>query len=219
MLESVEDVSYPPSYSFSENYGRFRIGFKSSGVARAEIVSAAITMRSRACIFLSIFLVALAYGVDGTLRYAYHPKATSEFHDHALLSTVNVVRGVIAVVVQVSNFGSALISPELTSVISLAQPRSLTSSAAMRYSTLLSSSMSLVLSSYASSNRFAHGHRNNHRSIQQRYRCTCPGRGAVPNWLHTHCPDLGSHHCRHYLIEVPGVSLHWQTRAQMFKCR
>ena len=38
--------------------------------------------------------------MDGTLRYAYHPKAVSDLHEHALLSSVNVVRAVIAVVVQ-----------------------------------------------------------------------------------------------------------------------
>ena len=73
---------------------------KSPGVARVEALSAAITFTDRIFIFLSVFLVAYAYGLDGTLRYAYQPLATASFGVHSLLATINVVRAVIAAAAQ-----------------------------------------------------------------------------------------------------------------------
>ncbi|PHH93101.1 hypothetical protein CDD83_953 [Cordyceps sp. RAO-2017] len=73
---------------------------KSPGVARVEALSAAITPVDRVCIFLSVFLVAYAYGLDGTLRYAYQPVATASFGAHSLQATVNVIRSVIAAAAQ-----------------------------------------------------------------------------------------------------------------------
>ncbi|KAL7800327.1 ferrioxamine B transporter [Trichoderma ceciliae] len=73
---------------------------KSPGVARIEAISGAITFTDRIFIFLSIFLVAYCYGLDGTLRYTYQPYATGSFDSHSLLSTVNVIRAVIAAAAQ-----------------------------------------------------------------------------------------------------------------------
>src|SRR5690349_17625474 len=52
---------------------------KSPGVRRAEALAAVLTTRDRVFIFLGVFLVAFAYGLDGTVRYAYQPKATESF--------------------------------------------------------------------------------------------------------------------------------------------
>jgi SIT family siderophore-iron:H+ symporter-like MFS transporter len=51
------------------------IGSKSPGVVRIEAISSAITPWDRAWIFLGVFLIAYAYGLDGTLRYAYQVRA------------------------------------------------------------------------------------------------------------------------------------------------
>jgi SIT family siderophore-iron:H+ symporter-like MFS transporter len=73
---------------------------KSAGVRRAEALAAVLTTTDRVCIFLGVFLVAFAYGLDGTVRYAYQPKATASFEQHSLLATVNVLRSVIAAAAQ-----------------------------------------------------------------------------------------------------------------------
>jgi MFS transporter, SIT family, siderophore-iron:H+ symporter len=73
---------------------------KSPGVQRIEALSRALTPRDRVCIFASIFLVAYAYGLDGTLRYAYQPYATASWGQHSLFPAVNVLRSVIAAAAQ-----------------------------------------------------------------------------------------------------------------------
>lgn len=67
---------------------------------RIEALSAAITTADRICIFIGVFLLAYTYGLDGTLRYAYQPYATGSFGSHSLLSTINVIRSVIAAAAQ-----------------------------------------------------------------------------------------------------------------------
>lgn len=47
------------------------LGEKSPGVQRIEAITGYITFKNRIAIFLGVFLVAYAYGLDGTLRYAY----------------------------------------------------------------------------------------------------------------------------------------------------
>lgn len=78
------------------------IGKKSPGVARIEALSAHITTGDRVAIFFGVFLIAYAYGLDGTVRLAYQPAATSKFGQHSLLSSINVVRAVVAAAAQVS---------------------------------------------------------------------------------------------------------------------
>lgn len=73
---------------------------KSPGVTRIEAISGAITLVDRIFIFLSVFLIAYCYGLDGTLRYTYQPYATGSFDSHSLLSTINVIRAVIAAAAQ-----------------------------------------------------------------------------------------------------------------------
>jgi SIT family siderophore-iron:H+ symporter-like MFS transporter len=47
------------------------LGKKSPGVERVEAIAKHITLVNRIFIFLGVFLIAYAYGLDGTLRYAY----------------------------------------------------------------------------------------------------------------------------------------------------
>lgn len=72
----------------------------SPGVARIEAISSCITRTDRIFIFIGVFLVAYAYGLDGTTRYNYEAYATSSTSQHSLLSTVNVIRSVIAAAAQ-----------------------------------------------------------------------------------------------------------------------
>ncbi|KAF2000925.1 siderochrome-iron transporter-like protein Sit1 [Amniculicola lignicola CBS 123094] len=76
------------------------LGTKSPGVVRIEALAAHITVWNRVCIFIGVFLIAYAYGLDGTLRYAYQPTATSSFGNHSKLATINTVRAVIAAAAQ-----------------------------------------------------------------------------------------------------------------------
>ncbi|EFY87657.1 hypothetical protein MAC_06251 [Metarhizium acridum CQMa 102] len=69
----------------------------SPGVARVEAISSVTTNWDRVFIFFGVFLVAYAYGLDGTLRYAFQPSATNSFGKHSLASTINVIRSVVSV--------------------------------------------------------------------------------------------------------------------------
>jgi SIT family siderophore-iron:H+ symporter-like MFS transporter len=73
---------------------------KSPGVRRVEALASVLTTWDRVFIFVGVFLVAFAYGLDGTLRYTYQPYATASFSQHSLLATVNVLRSVIAAAAQ-----------------------------------------------------------------------------------------------------------------------
>lgn len=83
------------------------IGAKSPGVTRIEAIAEHITLTNRIFIFFGVFLIAYAYGLDGTVRYTYQPIATSSMGGHSLLATINVVRAVIAAVAQVCASKSA----------------------------------------------------------------------------------------------------------------
>ena len=76
------------------------LGKKSPGVQRIEAISATLTKIDRICLFLGVFLLAYCYTLDGTLRYADQPAATDSYKSHSLLTTVNVLRGVIAAAAQ-----------------------------------------------------------------------------------------------------------------------
>jgi SIT family siderophore-iron:H+ symporter-like MFS transporter len=47
------------------------LGKKSPGVERMEAIAAHTTFGDRIAIFIGVFLIAYAYGLDGTLRYTY----------------------------------------------------------------------------------------------------------------------------------------------------
>ncbi|PKS12083.1 hypothetical protein jhhlp_001379 [Lomentospora prolificans] len=73
---------------------------KSPGVLRMEAIHSVITKWDRVFIFFGVFLIAYAYGLDGTLRYAYQPTATASFDQHSLNASINVIRAVIAAAAQ-----------------------------------------------------------------------------------------------------------------------
>ncbi|EWZ48747.1 MFS transporter, SIT family, siderophore-iron:H+ symporter [Fusarium oxysporum f. sp. radicis-lycopersici 26381] len=72
----------------------------SPGVQRIKAMSEVITLTDRIFIFFGVFLIAYAYGLDGTVRYAYQPSALNSFEEHSLQSSVNTLRAVIAAAAQ-----------------------------------------------------------------------------------------------------------------------
>lgn len=92
--DTTKDASRRPSLSPK------LLGAKSPGVLRIEAISAELTLTHRIVIFLSVFLVAYAYGLDGTVRYTYQTTATASYDSHSLLATINVLRSVIAAAAQ-----------------------------------------------------------------------------------------------------------------------
>lgn len=61
---------------------------KSPGVARIEALNAHTSLVNRCFIFFGLFLIAYAYGLDGTLRGVYQPHATASFDTHSTLATI-----------------------------------------------------------------------------------------------------------------------------------
>ncbi|KAJ5651173.1 uncharacterized protein N7484_004896 [Penicillium longicatenatum] len=80
--------------------GPSTLAVKSPGVARIEIINSSLTQNDRIMMFLGVFLVGYAYGLDSQVRSTYQSYATSSFGEHSLLATVNVVRSVIAAAAQ-----------------------------------------------------------------------------------------------------------------------
>lgn len=76
------------------------LGAKSPGVARIEAVSDHLTLTNRVFLFIGVFLIAYAYGLDGQTRYTYQAYATSSYALHSLLATINTLRAVIAAAAQ-----------------------------------------------------------------------------------------------------------------------
>jgi len=76
------------------------LGKKSPGVVRIEAINAHLTSFDRWFLGIGVFLIAYAYGLDGTVRYTYQSTALSSIGQHSLLSTVNIVRTVIAAAAQ-----------------------------------------------------------------------------------------------------------------------
>lgn len=76
------------------------LGEGSPGVRRIEIIASHFRLVDKVFLFLSIFLVAYVYGLDGTVRNTYQPHATESYKEHSLLPTINVLRAVIAAAAQ-----------------------------------------------------------------------------------------------------------------------
>nr|XP_018259907.1 MFS transporter, SIT family, siderophore-iron:H+ symporter [Kwoniella dejecticola CBS 10117]OBR82065.1 MFS transporter, SIT family, siderophore-iron:H+ symporter [Kwoniella dejecticola CBS 10117] len=75
-------------------------GDKSPGVRRIEAIATCFTTWHKWVLFLSVFLVAYSYGLDGTVRYTYQATALSDLKTSSQLSTVTVVRSVVAAAAQ-----------------------------------------------------------------------------------------------------------------------
>ena len=98
---SSADVQGPSSSARADSSDEFLLlGATSPGVRRIEALSATFTKWTKVVLFVSIFLVAYAYGLDGTIRYTYQSYATNSYATHSLLATVNVLRAVIAAAAQ-----------------------------------------------------------------------------------------------------------------------
>lgn len=76
------------------------LGVKSPGVARIEAIQQQLTTVDRVWLFLGVFIIAYAYGLDGQTRYTYQGYATQGFAEHSLLATINVLRSVVAAAAQ-----------------------------------------------------------------------------------------------------------------------
>ncbi|KIX03827.1 uncharacterized protein Z518_07380 [Rhinocladiella mackenziei CBS 650.93] len=94
--ENPADYNEQPS----NRHGSIIIGEKSPGVARIEALTEVLTLTDRVFLFIGVFLIAYAYGLDGTVRYTYQTTATSSMEEHSLLATINVLRSVIAAAAQ-----------------------------------------------------------------------------------------------------------------------
>ncbi|KAG2178275.1 hypothetical protein INT44_001425 [Umbelopsis vinacea] len=73
---------------------------RSPGVRKIEAISSSFTTTSLTILFVGIFLASYAYGLDGSTRYVYQTSATNSFEVHSLLSTLNVVKSIIAAAAQ-----------------------------------------------------------------------------------------------------------------------
>lgn len=72
MKETASDTDHAPGSSpRSSSFERGLLGKKSPGVLRIEAISAHFTFRDRVLVFLGVFLIAYAYGLDGIVRYTY----------------------------------------------------------------------------------------------------------------------------------------------------
>ncbi|KAJ0414598.1 major facilitator superfamily domain-containing protein [Aspergillus carlsbadensis] len=72
----------------------------SPGVKRIELINQQFGLWARIAMFSGIWLIAYVYGLDGTVRYTYQPMATANYRTHSLLSTIAVLRAVIAAAAQ-----------------------------------------------------------------------------------------------------------------------
>ncbi|CAK7220297.1 ferrioxamine B transporter [Sporothrix curviconia] len=73
---------------------------QSAGVTRIQALSSVLTLKDRIALFFGAFLVAYAYGLDGTVRYTFQTYATASYSEHSLLAAINVLRSVIAAAAQ-----------------------------------------------------------------------------------------------------------------------
>ncbi|ABN68521.1 Siderophore Iron Transport, partial [Scheffersomyces stipitis CBS 6054] len=67
------------------------------GTRKAELLNEQYqSPHLKVCLFVSIFFVAYTYGIESTLRGNIQAYATSSYTQHSLLSTVNVIKSVVA---------------------------------------------------------------------------------------------------------------------------
>ncbi|RVX72067.1 hypothetical protein B0A52_04665 [Exophiala mesophila] len=95
---SISDRAIPDAEKLHQSTGE-----KSIGVQRIEGIASTLTTPTRIVLFVSIFFVGYAYGLDATLRNVYTAYATASYREHSLLSTVFVLRRVFAAAAQVTS--------------------------------------------------------------------------------------------------------------------
>lgn len=69
------------------------------GVAHMKAINESLTFRERCCLIFSLFLVCYALNLNNLTLGTYQGYATSSWDQHSLLSTINVIRGVISAAV------------------------------------------------------------------------------------------------------------------------
>ncbi|OCF41266.1 MFS transporter, SIT family, siderophore-iron:H+ symporter [Kwoniella heveanensis CBS 569] len=79
---------------------RTAFGDKSPGVKRIEAIASSFTSWHRYVLFITVFLVAYSYGLDGTVRYTFQVSALDELGYSAQISTVTIVRSIVAAAAQ-----------------------------------------------------------------------------------------------------------------------
>lgn len=70
-----------------------------TGATRVESFSSGLSAVEQGFILIGILIIGWSYGLDGLLRSTYQSYAASSFGVHTLLSTINVLRSVIAAAV------------------------------------------------------------------------------------------------------------------------
>jgi len=75
-------------------------GDKSPGVRQIEAIATNLTKSQRYILWIAVFLTAYSYTLDLTTRYAYQNFALSDFGAAAQVSTVAVVRSIVAAAAQ-----------------------------------------------------------------------------------------------------------------------
>ena len=69
--DSDRDVNSMSQSASSSMENTILVGGKSPGVRRVEAISSQFTTLDRVFIFIGVFLIAYAYGLDSSVRYTY----------------------------------------------------------------------------------------------------------------------------------------------------
>lgn len=70
-----EKETRPHETTYDDDMQTPLLGATSPGVKRMEVVAAHLTFVNRIFVFLSVFLIAYAYSLDGTIRYTYQVRS------------------------------------------------------------------------------------------------------------------------------------------------
>jgi SIT family siderophore-iron:H+ symporter-like MFS transporter len=92
----MEDPELSRSHDHSDDSSLETGKQKPLMLRKVEIYTRQYGVIGKIVLYVSIFLVAYAYGLDNNTRYVYQATATNSYSSHSLLATVNVVRSVIA---------------------------------------------------------------------------------------------------------------------------
>ncbi|KAI8070829.1 ferrichrome-type siderophore transporter [Gongronella butleri] len=94
-LGAIRDL-YANETSAEQEANKDVLDRKSPGVLRIEAMASSFNVASLSVLMFGVFLVSYAYGLDGSTRSSYQTEATNSFANHSLLSTLNVVKAVVA---------------------------------------------------------------------------------------------------------------------------
>ena len=95
-----QNAAHHPVPQDTERHRSMVAAEKSPGVVRIEAINEVLTTKDRIVLFIGVFFLAYAYGLDSSIRYTYQTTATASMGHHSLLATVNTLRAVIAAAAQ-----------------------------------------------------------------------------------------------------------------------